>query len=220
MSIDKLNELDDQVTGSNWDEYEAPSESSGPPESGVYTFMRVEEQEQDFKQGRSVMKDGVPFAWFNFKMQIQGGPADGRIAFGGCNTITSQFRKASSAADYIKACKNPARPNTFKEYETTIRNTFGPFNALMTWEWRCKDCEETFFKGQRNPKVPKRYAGDVKPVVARDAKGNVSPYQKCPICSTSVTANLVIVKFIVTAEASVAAPKAPVAPAAMAPAAG
>ncbi len=100
--------------------------------------------------------------------------------------------------------------------------TFGPFNALVGWEWRCRDCASvtnTMLTGEKNPKSPSKYTGPPV-VVTRDAKGKATAEQTCPTCSQGVMAQLKLSKFVVPSGAGVAAPKAPAAPAAMAPAAG
>jgi hypothetical protein len=216
--ITALANLDDVETGSKEGEYEPPSEFARPPIAGEYTLVKVFEKDEDFKSGRSIY-EGQGFAWFNFKAQIQGGDADGKIVFGGANTMKSNFRNGTTAEDLIRAHRSSARPTTIAAFEETIgrsdlRKTLksdklgplpgklsGPFNAKLDWEWRCKDCQETFLKGFRNPKSPKKYKGA--PVKVNKLKdGSVDHVQVCPGCSQKVGANLIIKSYVVPTTAS------------------
>lgn len=201
-AINNLAELDDVVVTGGGEDYEAPRDTSAPPPAAQYTFMRIDEQEGDTRQGRTVAKNGQGMAWWQFKLAIQGGPFDGRLVFDGCNTYVGDFRPSSSAADYLRASKSPARPTTIKTYEEAIARTFGPFNAVTDWEWRCKDCEDTFLVGAKNPKKAKKYSGKVGPI-ARTKDGAVDYEQPCPDCGVKVAAQSKIKRFVVTSSAPV-----------------
>lgn len=194
-TIDNVAAMDDVAVGVGAGDYEPPSEFARPPDAGTYTFMRVDDQEGDLKHGRTVTKTGQPMAWFNFKAQIVGGALDGRICFLGCNTLVSTFRKGSTADDFLRSARSSARPTTMKTYEEAVTRTFGPFNARGDWEWRCKDCEETFATGQKKPKVKKSFKRDNPEVEVKLVDGSVS--QKCPLCSADVGANWACLDFVV-----------------------
>lgn len=187
--------LDDVQTGSGGDDYQPPSEFVRPPDAATFVFMRQQDTDNDFKKGRSVYND-AGFAWFNFKTVIQGGPFDGRIVFAGCNTLVSAYRHGSSADDFLRASKSTLRPTTVKTYEDAVEKTFGPFMASVNWEWRCRTCEETFLKGAKNPKAPKKYEGP-KPIVAKRQDKTVDHVQVCPQCKADVGAQATIATFIV-----------------------
>ncbi len=95
MSIDKLNELDDQPTGMDWAEYEPPKLNDGPPPSGVYTFMRVDQD--GVEPERKTKDDGSIIISFRFRAEIHGsGPHNGRVVFGWMDTKVPSWAKSCS----------------------------------------------------------------------------------------------------------------------------
>lgn len=190
-----------------WDDYEPPSEFRQPPTAGKYSLMR--DTESEFKAGVADSEKVGTFVWYNFRSKIQGGDFDGFTVFGGCNTMTSTFRKGTTVQDYIRSAKSPIRPTSAQLLDEAkkqaksenksyiLESVSGPFTAKLDWEWRCKDCEETFLKGSKNPKSPKKYTGPKVKAIAKAKDGTTSHIQQCPGCKTNVGANAVIVSFIV-----------------------
>lgn len=196
MGIEELGNIDDIETGVGQGDYEPPSDNVKPPPAQVYTFLRVDANDDDYSAERKLDKQGKPFIFARFRAQIQGGDHDGRMVFPMINTMVSSFRPGSSADDYLRACRSPERPTTIKGYEQALAKTFGPFNAKTTWEWRCRDCETTFLRGAKNPKPPKKYEGP-KVIVKKNADGSIPWEIACPECHQTVGAQLVITDFVV-----------------------
>lgn len=221
-TIDSISELPEE-----WGSYEPPSDFSSPPPAVEYTFMRSTETDH-FKSGSFTMDDGTEAAWYNFRGLIQGGEFDGRVAFGGCNTLISKFRKGTTTQDFILAAGAKIRPTSAQllaevkaEKPSSLLSIVGPFKALTNWEWRCSGCEETFLKGAKNPKSPKKYQGP-KVQIAAKIDGHTNPEQPCPLCGAKVMATLIISKFLVpkTAGTTATRPTLATAPSGMAPSAG
>lgn len=202
-----------------WDSYEPPSQFRRPPNAGVYTLMR--DAASDFKAGVAKSDKVGTFVWYNFRSNIQGGDFDGFTVFGGCNTMVSTFRAGTTVQDYIKSSRSAIRPTSAELLKEAIaqdaqdnksyvlEQVAGPFTAKLDWEFRCKDCEDTFLKGQAKPKSPKRYTGP-KPVISKTKDGLTNHIQKCPSCQAEVGANAVIVSFIVKDASATATAKAPI----------
>lgn len=225
-TIDNLNELPD-TGGDEWGNYQPPSDFSRPPEPAVYTFMRVTD-EDTWKQG-IFKNDGVEVAWFNFRATVSGGEHDGRLAFGGCNTMISKFRAGTTVQDFVFSAGAAVRPRSSElvalvkaDKQTPLEQIIGPFKARTNWEWRCRDCEETFLRGFKKPRSPKKYTGP-KPLVRKEADGKTTSHeQSCPLCQTLVGATFVMTSFVVPKIGSATGPTPrPVvpAPAGMAPSA-
>ncbi len=184
-----------------WSSYEPPKDNSQPPEPKEYTFVRVTD-ENTSKAGVSVNGEGVENVWFMFRGQIQGGPSDGRIAFGSVNTFASQYRKGTTVQDFILASKSALRPTTAQlvaeikaNKPSTLERIVGPFNARTSWKWYCKSCDDTFLSGYAKAKSPKKYEGNA--VTVKKVDGKTHHTQQCPNCKTDITATLVITTFIV-----------------------
>ena len=206
--IDNLNELADVEVGYQGEDYEPSTAFAQPPPAGEYTFMRVADQESDYKDGAGKTEKGTAFFWSNFKVQVQGGQYDGRTAFFGVNTFTFD-RKNSSADDFIRASKSPKRPRTIAEYKRDLPTIVGPFNAVTSWEWNCRDCQLTFLKGYIGAKAPKKYTGpkfEVKLTETKNSKGQAVKVahhiQQCPQCEQQVGARMVAQRFVVPTAAT------------------
>lgn len=205
-----MSELDDIATGVGDGEYEAPSQFVRPPDAGEYTFMRVvEDEERDFKFGRFTTKGDNPqsAAWYNIKAVIQGGPFDGRYVSGGFNTLVSSYRNGTTADDFVRSAKASARPKTFKEWDLAIPTIFGPFKAVIDWEWTCMDCTDdndkpiVFLKGMRGPKKPKKYDG-VRVKVTKNPDGTTPHVVECPECHKEIGARAQIKTYVVSSATS------------------
>jgi hypothetical protein len=209
IDISQLGDIADAPVGYQGEDYEPSSAFAPPPTPGEYTFTRVNEEEGDFKDGAGKTSEdsktpNVPFYWANFKVAVSGGRFEGRTGFFGVNTFTFD-RKNSTADDYIRAAGSPLRPRTIREYARDIPKVAGPFRAAVNWEWRCRDCEETFLVGAFSPKRPRKYQGPKmtpKMVEVKDSEGKVTGriahhVQNCPGCGQECGASMVVKRFVV-----------------------
>lgn len=218
-----IESLDFNEIGGDFEGYEPPSEFVRPPNAGKYTLARVTEGENIFKAGTFEISKGEhkgdEHAWANFKASViaDANGSDefaGRTLYVGVNTMKGFSRPYSSVQDYLLAAQAPieilreaTRENLISEAKANaesfpdnnpylLEQVTGPFQAKLSWEFRCKDCEVTFLKGQKNPKAPKNFDGP-KPTVKKDKTGATDYVQKCPLCDAKVGAQAVVVGFIV-----------------------
>src|SRR5919108_2635732 len=180
MNIDDM-ELNVEA-GVTQDEYEAPSEFFRPPNPGEYTFLRREKVDTTWSKDKKDL-------YFKFPAEIQGGAEDGQKVFFFVSTTVSQWRKSTSADDYVRACgsmvtSNGKRP-LLKDYRDAVEGNPGPFNAVIVWKGYCSECEEETIGGKKQPKFP------------YDQDGNLLHTADCPQCGTKVGAKAVPARYVI-----------------------
>jgi hypothetical protein len=217
MSIDTVAEYKEF----SWDAHELPSEFVKPPDPGIYTFKKTDddpvEGEFEYDHGKRKAQQ------IRFKVAIQGGPSNGRTTFASANTMLSMYRVGHSAADFLMSAKSSLRPKTETAFIDAVRSTHTPFNAKTRWEWYCKDCGDTFLVGgPKNAKPPKKYGKlPASYKVAKNEDKTFHFVQACPDCKQPIGANLGVGDFVVAAGIKTAVvPPATKAPSDLPPAAG
>lgn len=164
------------------DEYEAPSNSFRPVDPGEYILVRDPESELDWKE----IKDGNIGTKVTFL--IQGGDFNGRKIFGYLSTTVGRFRSSSNIQDYLKACGYDEAPEngrrfTAREIIAAVETTFGPFEAYISWEGYCRNCDTTVIRKAS--------------AFPRNADGSLNHEASCPECGQTVVAHARIKRYII-----------------------
>lgn len=181
-----INDMDLNVAaGIAQDEYEAPSEFTRPPEPGQYTFLRRENPKVEWSKDKKDL-------YFKFDAIVQGGKDDGRKVDMFISTTTSQWRKSTSADDFVHACGSQVTPSgtskqpLLKDYRDAVVANSGPFDAVLMWRGYCTTCEEDTIGGSKQPKFP------------TTEDGTLSHIMECPKCGTKIGARARVLRFVVT----------------------